>query len=39
MTDTLHGDVLDALRHGKLAEAETLCEEFLSAGGGAEASI
>lgn len=36
MTDNRHGAVLDALRRGNLTEAESLCEDFLSAGGGAE---
>ncbi|HEY1721297.1 MAG TPA: tetratricopeptide repeat-containing glycosyltransferase family protein [Magnetospirillaceae bacterium] len=36
MTDNRHSAVLDALRRGNLAEAESLCEAFLSAGGGGE---
>jgi tetratricopeptide (TPR) repeat protein len=36
MTEAGHRAVLDALRRGDLVQAETLCEAFLSAGGGAE---
>jgi tetratricopeptide (TPR) repeat protein len=36
MTDSGHGAIIDALRRGDLAQAETICEAFLTAGGGAE---
>ncbi len=36
MTDSRHSGILEALRHGDVALAESLCDAFLQQGGGAE---